>query len=330
MHLPTQGSLHLVRSEAALTTRPFLLEAADGVALGVTTYEPAGAARATVVVCGATAVPASYYDAFARAFAAWGVRVVTFDYRGIGRSKPGSLRGFQASMTDWALLDARSVLAHVRRRYEGPLVLVGHSFGGQLIGLLEDARDVDGAILVASQLGYVGHWPLWERVKLEVVFAGVMPALTGTFGYLPGWAGMREDLPAGVAEEWSRWCRDPHYLMSEHADARARFARFDRPVLLYSFTDDDYAPPAAVRALVSALSQADLLHRRLHPSEIHAGAIGHFGFFRRRFESPLWREARAFVEDLVDGRPTFRDAMRRAGALITEEEILDDLAYGRA
>lgn len=240
--------------------------AVDGLELGATLFHPTRAARGTVIVNGATGVPASYYSSFAEHLAASGLRVVTYDYRGVGASRPDSLRGFSATMSDWAELDARSVLGHVRERFgDSPLFWLGHSFGGQALGLIDDAREVTGAVLVGSQLGDLSFWPLPDRLKLSVLLGGLLPAVTRGFGYLPGAIGVGEDLPKGVAEEWARWCLTRGYFLEAHPVARRRFARFDKPTLLYSMSDDDFAPEPAVAQLMALLSSAPLEHRRVNP-----------------------------------------------------------------
>lgn len=305
--------------------------AQDAYGLSATLFEPRQPARATVVVNGATAVPASYYARFAEHLASSGYRVLTYDYRGVGASRPLNLRGFEANMSDWAELDARGVLDYVKLAFPAePLVLVGHSFGGQLLGLLDDARDVAGAVLVGAQLGYYGHWPLFGRMKLSFIWNLMLPTLTRTFGYLPGAAGIGEDLPKGVAEQWARWCLSPDYLMSEHPAARRRFARFDKPTLFYSMSDDDFAPEGAVAQLMNALSSAPIEHRRVIPAELGVDAVGHFGFFHPRFTDTLWREVRWFVDDLAAGKTRFRPKRARAPWNIDEDDVAADLAFGRA
>jgi predicted alpha/beta hydrolase len=309
---------------------PLRLEALDGVPIGATLFEPAGPAVGTVIVHGATATPAGYYRRFAEFLAGSGLRVVTYDYRGIGGSRPPTLVGYRATMSDWANQDARAVHRFVRHRFgKDRVAVVGHSFGGQLLGLVDEGRDAAGIVLVGSQLGYYGHWPLPARVRLGIVWYALVPVLTSAFGYLPGKAGLGEDLPSGVAEEWGRWCRHPDYFVGEHPDAEDRFAQIGSPVLLYSVTDDDMAPEPAVDALMQHLRSANVEHRRVDPQE-HGGApIGHFGFFRPRFRTTLWRDAATFLTDALQGRTPRRQ--ERGGAFgIRDEDIFLDLAAGRA
>jgi predicted alpha/beta hydrolase len=317
--------------------KPFTLPAIDGRPLAATLFEPQGAARGTLIVHGATATPQRFYRGFARFLAERGVRVITYDYRGVGRSRPASLRGYPATMTQWARLDARAAHADVARHYGGaPVAILGHSFGGQLVGLIDEAREVDGAIFVGAQLGYYGHWPLAQRARLAVLWRALVPAFTSTLGYLPGRLGTGEDLPRGVAEEWARWCTQPDYVIAEHPDAAARFARFDRPTAFYSFTDDAFGPLGSVDALLDRLPRGSVDHRRVDPEDLGKGPIGHFGFFRSTFREPLWGEALSFLTDVFEGRSPPRRARvhdsgggrPRAPAFafdLREEDILADL-----
>lgn len=304
----------------------------DGRALAARITAPAGEARASVVIHGATATPRRYYDRFARWLAARGFRVLTYDYRGVGGSRPPALRGFDATMRDWAERDAVTAVRHLRAQFpDDPVLMVGHSFGGQSLGLSEALHEVAGAAMVGVQLGYVGHWPSLARARLALVWHLAFPAALALYGYIPAWTGIGEDLPGGVAREWSRWCRSPGYLTDFVPEARARFAAFRAPVLFYSFTDDDYAPGRAVRAYLTALGGAPVTHRRLRPADVGARAVGHFGFFRPDHADTLWTEVAGFFDDVLAGRPT---ALRATALALraeapSESDISADLAYGR-
>lgn len=284
-----------------------VVEADDGFALAVRVYPARGSTRATLLVHSATAVPQGYYARFATHMSEHGLRVVTYDYRGVGGSRPASLRGLGASMTDWATLDAAAVVRWVARRWSEPTILVGHSFGGQLLGLIDEASEVDAAVFVGAQLGYMGHWPAQDRPKLALMWYGLVPALTTTVGFLPAWSGLGEELPAGVAREWAKWCRSPNYFLDHVPAARARLARFDRPVLALGFDDDDFAPRPAIDAFLRELASADIDYRHISPEAVGAKRIGHFGFFRAAFESSLWPEVTSFV-DRVLGSAASRSA----------------------
>ncbi|HEY6562191.1 MAG TPA: alpha/beta fold hydrolase, partial [Polyangiaceae bacterium] len=254
---------------ADITTESLQLETGDGFHLAGTLYLPVGQALGTVIINSATAVPQVFYRRYARYLAGAGMRVLTYDYRGIGQSRPDSLRGFRATLSDWADHDARAAFRFVSAGFPGaPLAFVGHSFGGQLIGLVDELRAARASVLVGAQLGYWGNWPAAERARYALYWYGLVPAITRVWGYLPGKAGLGADLPAGVALEWARWCRHPDYLFGHRADAKERIARFDRPTLLYAFTDDAYAPSGAVQAFVRMAQNPRLELRTLRPSQL--------------------------------------------------------------
>lgn len=283
------------------TATEIRLTTEDGLVLGGRIYPSAGPAVAVAVIHGGTAVPQTFYARFAGHLAAAGIRVITYDYRGVGASRPRSLRGFSARMQDWAT-DARAAMA--RAKEDGlPILWIGHSFGGQLLGLVPEARLATAAVLIGAQLGYAGHWPARLQPRLRLFWHLLIPALTAALGYYPGRAGIGEDLPAGVARQWRSWALHPSYYFSDQPEARARLASFDRPILFYSFTDDDFAPERAVQTLLSFLPAEKLIHRRLSPRELGAPAVGHFGAFRPRLEATLWRETVGFLQHVLAGKP---------------------------
>ena len=96
-------------------------------------------------------MPRKIYRGFATYLAGRGSVVLTYDYRGIGGSRPASLKGFAATMSDWAALDVASAVTWMRGRYKGlPLAVVGHSFGGQAIGLLPNNDMIARSLLVVG------------------------------------------------------------------------------------------------------------------------------------------------------------------------------------
>ncbi|MDB4972019.1 MAG: alpha/beta hydrolase superfamily protein [Myxococcaceae bacterium] len=298
-HTHQVGSSRLAHS---IVGKPFRLIAADGLELAAVSFEPAGSALGTVIIHGATAVRARYYRHFAGFLASRGLRVISYDYRGVGASRPRSLRRCVANMTDWAKLDAAAAHAFVQRRFgSGPMAIVGHSFGGQLMGLAEEPHAAVGAVLVNAQFGYFRHWKRTDWLRLSLTWHALVPALSMSLGYLPGRIGIGEDLPRGVAMEWAKWCRSPGYFMDHHPDARTRFARFETPVLAYRCSDDQFAPPRAVAALLAQLSSAPVTLRALEPAQFEGEPLGHFGFFRPQFANTLWTEAADFLEQALRG-----------------------------
>lgn len=279
---------------ATVETRERTIEARDGFQLAATLVSPpAGTAvRGRVLINPATAVKRGYYLRYAQFLAENGFLVLTFDYRGIGGSRPDKLRGFEATMQQWAQLDSAAALDWLEAILsELPLILVGHSFGGQALGLLPAGGRLQAVVTVAAQSGYWRHWPGFYGWGMWWTWHVLIPALTGIWGYLPAKRlGLFEDLPTGVAREWARWGRHPEYILRDEQH-RQGYRDFDRPVLAFSFSDDLYAPKAAVRALQAALPKALITDRHREPDDYGVQAIGHFGFFRERFRESLWQES---------------------------------------
>jgi predicted alpha/beta hydrolase len=308
-------------------TQPTRLEltAEDGTVLAAQLYARDAAPRASVVIHPAVATPARYYEAFAEHLAARGLEVLTYDYRGVGRSRPASLRNFDATLSQWAELDAVAAARFATRDPARPFIAIGHSFGGQVALALPNAPTPTAAMLVAAQSGYWRGFDWPARLRMLALWHLAVPAVTGVFGYGPGFTGLGEDLPAGVMWQWRRWCLHPDYYFGEHPEFRARLLGYRGPLLAMSFTDDRFVPEAGARWLLDRLPHARAEHRRISPREAGLRSIDHFGFFRRSNAARLWPIATQYLDRVLDGtwipRP---DPLR-----IDAREVVEQL-YSRA
>jgi predicted alpha/beta hydrolase len=263
------------------------IEASDGTRLGATFF---GGGEAAVMVMPATGVPQEYYAKFAAYLAEAGFSVLTFDYRGIGRSRRGDLRASTARMRDWALLDGAAAFDFLQKSHPR-ICVIGHSFGGQALGLLPQRESIAAALIVGAQSGYWKNWPALGRLWMWPVTHFALPFVSSLRGYFPASRlGFGEDLPKGVAIEWARWCRNPRYLVGD-LGVEADYARFRAPLRAYTITDDPFAPERAVHALGALYPNSQWETRKVTPRELGVKSIGHFGFFRDRFRDTLWRDA---------------------------------------
>ena len=265
------------------------ITANDGFPLAATLFRPAGETRAALVVNSAMAVRREFYAAFAQASAQRGFATITYDYRGIGGSRPVSLRGFAARAVQWMTLDCEAVLAWRQRELDAPCTfVVGHSFGGNAFGLAPSSREIDAAVFVAAQSGYWKLWPAPRRQVLGLLWHTLAPIAPRLFGYMPGWAGMGNDVPRDVMLQWAGWVRSRRYAVDDASIDVSGYGRLNAPLRLLSFADDvDYAPRSAVEALLQLYPAAasELLH--VEPRTHGLGRVGHFGFFNARNRA-LW------------------------------------------
>ena len=259
----------------------------DDLTLEVRRFAAAGEAWATMAIAPAMGVRQDFYAPFAKFMAENGVHVVTFDYSGMGFSRRGSLRAVDADVMGWAReLDA--VLAQTRAIAPAlPLTMVGHSLGGQLLGVLEQNSRVAAAVNVTAGSGFYRlNRRMWWQVRL--LWFVVMPLLTALFGYFPGKRlRMVGDLPAGVAWQWRSWCLHPDYVVGRVVGARESFSRVTAPILAWSFADDAIISRDAVESLDRFYRNAALEHHHV-PSAEMGRAIGHFGFFSEASRADLW------------------------------------------
>lgn len=296
---------------------PHCLHAADGVALAARWYEPAGPARAVALISPATGVPQRYYRHFAAWLTSRGYAVLSYDYRGIGESRRGALRQDRSRMRDWALKDMPAALAAANARCEReglPLLLVGHSFGGNAIGLAPGVERADALLGIAAQSGDWRRWPLSHRWQTHLFFHLMLPAAAHLFGKVPGWVmgGSGAGLPKGVALDWARWGRRRGYLFDDPALAAhvEGYRAFAGTAHLWSISDDlTYGPATAVDALAERFTRARVLRPTLDATTVGAGRIGHFGAFRPALGARIWPQ---WLERIEAATPS----LRRAGLVV--------------
>jgi predicted alpha/beta hydrolase len=281
--------------------------AADGYLLGASLFLPRGAKRHAVLINSATAVPRKIYRGFAGYLARRGCAVLTYDYRGTGDSRrkavvgynqAKSLVGFKATMSDWAALDATAAVAWMRERYKTlPFSYVGHSFGGQALGLLANNTEVSRALLIAAQAGYWKLMATPERYRVYALLNYVGTPLTRLLGYAPGWSGLGQDLPKGVFEQWTRWVMSERYLFTDpNLKGLSNFANYRGPLRSLCLSDDPWATLPAVELLCSGFTATQPEILTITPADAGAAKIGHLGFFRPEHRDTLWRGAAEWIQ----------------------------------
>ncbi|PDT20014.1 alpha/beta hydrolase family protein [Rhizobium hidalgonense] len=295
MDLPLAEERNSRPSEGA----PVEIRCTDGVVLGGHIWGSSAAkASASVIINPATGVLARYYHYYARFLAAHGFDVLTYDYRGIGRSRPAQLKGCGYRWREWGEKDFDAALCFMDGRSDQPIYVVGHSIGGFLPGLSKHAGRIDRMLTMGAQYAYWRDYAPEHRMRLLMKWHVVMPVLTALFGYFPGKRlGWLEDLPAGVAHEWSfrRARMEMSHPAAERDEVLARFAAVTAPVLAVAMSDDELGTMPAIRRTLAYYRNAKISQVLLQPADLGFKAIGHFGLFHARHAEGFWRDSIAWL-----------------------------------
>ena len=260
---------------------------------------PTNAPRANIVIAPAMAVPQTFYAPFAQYLAAQGFAVWTFDYRGTGKSLPGSMRGVKGDLTDWYSRDYDAVLNLAADTHAGaPVFAVGHSFGGQCAPLLPSRNRLAGLINIAVGSGSGRHLLPNVRRNAPFMWHVMAPLLCPLFGYFPGEKiGVVGNVPTGAMFQWRRWCLTPDYILSGEPGAREAYASAEFPVLGLTFSDDELLLEDGSRMLHGAYTKRPADYRFIAPQDVGLKRVGHFGFFKPQSEASLWPLVTKWIDE---------------------------------
>lgn len=244
-----------------------------------------------VLLCPATGVRQHFYFRFAAWLAEQGHDVLVFDYRGVGLSLHGPLKSCRATLAEWGQQDQTAALNWLVARTGQPQVLlVGHSAGAQMLGLLPNHGRVARAVGVAASTGWFQGMRPGFRMQARFAFGAFLPLGIRLKGYAPcSKIGLGEDLPATVATQWGQWCAAGGYATNavRHTPDRDFHAAVTTPITVLHATDDDIATPATVADLLRTLPAAPRHAVPVTPAQHGLKAIGHIDWFRSSHRA-LW------------------------------------------
>lgn len=273
-------ALPVIQEDVSVTTR-------DGVVLAATLFAPKELheRKAGVLISSGAGYAKEFYSRFAAYGASRGFVCMIYDYRGTAGSAADDMRACDFDFLTWGMLDAPSALEALVSRLDGlPVFTLGHSFGGQLIGLMNNHQQVRGHALIAVGSGYwLKHRP--SEWWLEFLFFFVLgPLSLARHGYLKGvhyWPGV--SMPATVFRQWKRWCLTPDYYWP---DVQAKldggyFAMHGAPMHQFAFSDDPVVTPKSAAFTQKCYKSADYQTSWIEPSSLGIKKIGHSGAFSR-------------------------------------------------
>lgn len=263
----------------------------DHYSLAAHLFEPQISNQKVLLINSATGVKQQIYFSVAQFFADHGFTVITYDYRGIGLSKPDNMRGFEASMRVWGTTDYKALTSYIKSNFEDyKKYCLGHSVGALILGMNPDSEIFEEFIFVGTQNAFVGNLRLKTKIEAYLGFGIVQPLFTLLLGYFPAsWFGLGESLPSGSAFDWRILIlnkKSTNNLLEKSADFSKKLKQ---KVLVIWAEDDAWLTEKGVKSLLeNTYANLRPSYRQIYTSESEKGEIGHVNFFRS-YNRKLWK-----------------------------------------
>jgi len=199
------------------TFESFWISCKDGYQLAAQYYPATDHTKKfPILICPATGITKGFYHSFAEWLNQQGYRVLSFDFRGIGQSLHGELKDSNASINDWGLLDIPAAIETLLNRTQAEkIIILGHSAGGQLLGINPHYNKVAKVVAIAGSTGHVKGLKGKTKLLAPLMFNVIFPVSSLFKGYgATQFIGMGENLPKNVAKQWAEFCSKPGYVMN--------------------------------------------------------------------------------------------------------------------
>lgn len=264
---------------------------ADGYHLSARFYPTETSNKYPILLCPATGITKVFYHSFATWLNQQGYAVLSFDFRGIGESLHGALKNSNASIQDWGILDIPAAIeALLAQTQQEQVILLGHSAGGQLLGITPNYAKVAKVVAVSGSTGYVKNLKGRTKLLAPVMFNVIFPLGNFIKGYGPAkMIGMGENLPKNVAKQWAQFCGQAGYVTNAigktitqdyHANIRC-------PITVLWSSDDEIATENNVKDLLRLYPHAQTKMHELKPQQFGHAHIGHMLMFKKSHQN-IW------------------------------------------
>ncbi|WP_288374903.1 alpha/beta hydrolase [Chryseobacterium culicis] len=271
----------------------------DHVSLAVHLFKPEKDNGKVLLINSATGVKQQVYFSFASFFAEQGFTVITYDYRGIGLSKPENMRGFKGSMRLWGSRDYKALTQYIQTNFNDyRKYCLGHSVGALILGMNEDSEIFEEFIFVGTQNAFVGNLKGITKVEAYLGFGIAQPLTTSLLGYFPAhWFGLGESLPKNCAYDWRTLIlnkKSTNRLLEKMENFSENLTQ---KVFVIRAEDDIWLTEKGVLSLLNdTYPNLKPTYRLVAVSESDKKEIGHINFFRS-YNSKLWN---IILNELID------------------------------
>jgi predicted alpha/beta hydrolase len=267
-----------------------LLTTEDNISIIVHVFLPENNTHKVLLINSATGVKQQIYFAFAQYFSEKGFTVITYDYRGIGLSKPKKMKGFNASMRIWGSEDYKAVTDYIKINFKDyQKYCVGHSVGALILGMNKGSEMFEEFFFVGTQNAFVGNLKFRTKIEAYLGFGIAQPLTTVLLGYFPGnWFGLGESLPKNCAYDWRTLIlnkKSTNGLLEKIDDYSKNLTQ---KVFVIRAEDDIWLTEKGVKSLLNdTYPNLKPMYRLVKTSESEKKEIGHVNFFRS-YNKSLW------------------------------------------
>lgn len=275
-----------------ISHKKIILKARDQYKLAATYWQNENP-KGIVAINPGTCVDQKFYFRFAHWLAQQNYDVLTYDYRGVGASAPENLKGFKASIVDWGQLDIPAVIDWIIKQYpNSKRYMIGHSMGGQIIGLADNINQIDKMVAFVPSYGNWQNNAAKVRWKMGFNWATLFPITVLKNGYFPASRlNMGNDWPKGVTWDWWSWGirRLPHYKIMENRGISHFYHDIKIPIKAFFTIDDLIATERCIPHYKIDFASTDLEVVMLNPADYGLEKIAHMGMFSPKCQT-LWYE----------------------------------------
>jgi len=267
---------------------------ADKIKLTATSFTPIENIKGALIMAPATGIKRQFYANFAVHLAKHGYGVITFDNRGIGESLIGAVKDCDVSLQCWGEKDLPAVLEQLKKLFPNTRYhLIGHSAGGQLVGLMPNASEFSSIFNFACSSGSMRNMPFQHKFKAHFFMNFFIPFSNAIFGYTKShWVGMGEPLPKNVAKQWQTWCNGRGYVKTAFGNTVHKhfYDELEIPSMWINAFDDYIANNKNTDDMISVFTKLPANKITISAKDHNLHAIGHMKFFSRK-SKVLWSYA---------------------------------------
>lgn len=279
--------------------KKLILTTEDHISLAVHLFQPEKSNGKLLLINAATGVKQQVYFSFAQYFAEQGFTVFTYDYRGIGLSKPKNMKGFHSSMRIWGSKDYKTLTQYIKNNFpDYRKYCLGHSVGALILGMNKDSEMFEEFVFVGTQNAFVGNLRGVTKIEAYLGFGIVQPITTSLLGYFPAhWFGLGESLPKHCAYDWRTLILNKKSTnrLLEKVDNYSKDLK--QNVFVIRAEDDVWLTERGVLSLLNnTYPNLNPTYRLVKTSESDKKEIGHINFFRS-YNNKLWD---IILNELID------------------------------